>query len=224
MSHLARALSRLRLANPYDTVIGRIYDFGIEHERIGRLAGRLVAGADIGPMYESMAAIGKVPDGGTILDVPCGGGVAFRALEPERDVRYLAIDLSGPMLDRARSLAQRRRLGQIEFIQADVESLPVDGESVDLCLCYNSLHCFRDPAAAVAEMARCLKPGGRFVGTMVIRGCGRRWDRRIRLWQLQGTFGPGGTEQDLRRWVHVAGLTVTRLERSGAWALIEARK
>lgn len=215
---------RRSVNNRYDTFVGSLYDFGIEHERVGRVVGRLLEGGDIQSMYASMGAIAKVPAGGTILDVPCGGGVAFRALDPGQEVRYLAVDLSEHMLERAKALARRRGLGRVDFIRADIESLPIEDESVDLCLCYNSLHCFRDPAAALAEMARCIKPGGRLVATTTVRGCGRRSDLLVRLFQLQGTFGPGGTEHDYRNWMSAAGLTDLRVEPSGAYRLIEARK
>ena len=110
-----------------------------------------------------------------ILDVPCGGGVAFRGLRPGQRVRYVAADLSPVMLGRARAEAKRRDLHQIEFTEADVEALPFKDASFDLCVSCTGLHCFPDPAAAVSEIARVLRPGGVLRGTTLVRrgGCVR---------------------------------------------------
>ena len=124
-----------------------------------------------------------------ILDVPCGGGVAFRGLRPGQRVRYVAGDLSPVMLRRARAEAKRRELDQIEFIEADVEALPFDDASFDLCVSYTGLHCFPDPAVAISEIARVLRPGGVLRGTMVIRRAGLRQDALVRLSQAAGVFG-----------------------------------
>ena len=60
-------------------------------------------------------------------------------------VRYVAADLSPVMLARARGQAERRGLTQVEFVAADVESLPFGDAEFDLCVTYNSLHCFPTP-------------------------------------------------------------------------------
>jgi ubiquinone/menaquinone biosynthesis C-methylase UbiE len=131
-----------------------------------------------------------VPDGAAILDAPCGGGLAFRALGRRQRVRYVAADLSRGMLRRARRVAERRGLGQIEFVEADIESLPFKDASFDLCLCFNSLHCFDRPQAALSEVARCLRPGGRLVGDSAIRGAGRRYDALIAVPPASSAVSP----------------------------------
>jgi ubiquinone/menaquinone biosynthesis C-methylase UbiE len=92
-----------------------------------------------------MGAIGEVPDGGVIVDVPCGAGVAFGGLRADQDVRYIAIDLSPRMLERARRRATRLGLGQIELVEGDTESIPVEAAGVELFLSYWGLHCFPNP-------------------------------------------------------------------------------
>lgn len=181
-------------------------------------------GADIGLVYESIDSIAGLPDGSAVLDIPCGGGVAFRGIGPDQKIRYVAADISPGMLRRARRVAAERGLEQIEFVEADVEALPFDSASFDLCLCLNSLHCFADAATGLAEIARCLRPGARLVCDCAVVGEGRRFDRLYELYRRRGIFGPGGTVADLRRWLENAGFERERLEVSGAIAFVEARK
>ena len=201
-----------------------VYDWIVERPQIARLGGRLLWGADAALFYDAHATVADAPAGGVVLDVPCGGGVAFRRLPAKRDFRYVAADLDELMLDRARAEARRRGVNDIEFVRADVTALPLEDASVDLCVSSAGLHCFPDPADALAEMARCLRPGGRLVATVAVRGAGARQDAAIALYRRIGIFGPGGTAQDYRRWALEAGLADVRLERSGALARMDAWK
>ncbi len=200
------------------------YDSIVEREGPARVFGRLIWGTDTRRLSADIARLADQPEGSSILDVPCGGGLAFRGLRTNQDVRYVAADLSKVMLERARREAARRGVDGIEFTEADVESLPFEDASFDLCISYNSLHCFPDPPAALAEMARVLRPGGKLRGTSVVTGSGRRQDMFIRANQRAGTFGRVGTLGELRGWVEGAGLSGVEITRSGALAYIGARR
>ncbi len=167
------------------------YDSVIEHERLAQPLGRLVWGIDAAAFYRELARLSELPDGSAVLDIPCGGGVAFRGLRPTQRLRYVAADLSAVMLRRARSEAERRGLHEIEFTEADVEQLPFEDGTFDLCITYTGLHCFPDPAAALLELGRVLRPGGELRGTTVVRRAGLRQDVLISAAQLAGVFGPG---------------------------------
>jgi ubiquinone/menaquinone biosynthesis C-methylase UbiE len=169
-----------------------------------------------------MQLLGEQPAGASVLDLPCGGGVAFRALTPKQDIRYVACDLSPGMLRRAQKVARERRLAQVELVEADVNALPFSDGEFDLCISYNGLHCFPDPAAGVKEMARCLKPGGRLTGCATIRGTGRREDALFHAYQRTGVFGPGGTAEEVTEWLGAAGLEEMNFDSSGAWLFFDA--
>ena len=211
-------------SDAFGGAFGRRYDAYIKHPRRARLIGGLLWGADPGPMYELMGAIRDAPEGGTILDAPCGGGLAFRDLRPDQGVRYLALDISQGMLDRARREAEQRGLTQVELVHGDVQRLPFDDEVADLTLSMNSLHCVPDPAGAVAELVRCTRRGARFVGSMLVLGAGWRQDWALRRAERTGLGGPGGTTEDLHRWLTDAGLADVRVDASGAIATFEARR
>ena len=204
----------------FDGAFGRVYSFVMEPPWLGRAAFAAYWGGDISPFYESMSAIGQLPDGALIVDAPCGAGVAFAALSPHHKVRYLALDLSPLMLKRARRRANSLGLAQINFIEGDAERIPLAKGSVDLFLSYWGLHCMPHPDAAVREIARCLRRGGRVIGAMVCRGPSLR--QRLIMRPGNQAFGPGGTADELARWLAAAGLTQTRLEVSGPLAFFEA--
>lgn len=128
---------------------GAFYDFYIERPWLMRLIGRAIWGIDASVLYASMEPIGRAPAGATIVDVPCGGGVAFRAISSEQDVRYLAADLCPKMLRRAGRRARARSLKQVELLTADMTELPFSDGEVDLFLSYSGLHMIDDPGKAV---------------------------------------------------------------------------
>ncbi|HZA09363.1 class I SAM-dependent methyltransferase [Mycobacterium sp.] len=195
---------------------GAVYDFGVEREWLARPAGLALWGTDTRLLFDAIRAVGEVPDGSAVLDIPCGGGLALRGLRKGQRVRYVAADISPDMLERARRRASVMGRDDVEFAEANIERIPFGDKEFDLCICFNGLHCLPDPAAAVREISRSLAPGGRLVGSAVVRGAGRRQDMLIRALQRAGAFGPGGTADDLHDWLTDAGLRVDRLRRSGA--------
>jgi SAM-dependent methyltransferase len=198
--------------------VGGAYDFVVEHEWLARPGGHMLWGTDTRMLYDSFRTIGELPEGSAVLDVPCGGGVALRGLRPGQSLRYVAADISTDMLDRARARAATLGRDDIEFVEADIERMPFEDNEFDLCVSFNGLHCLPDPAAAVREIARCVKPGGRLVGDSLVRGVGLRQDLVIGFLRRAGVFGVGGTLDELRGWLTDANLTVDRLEHSGAIA------
>jgi SAM-dependent methyltransferase len=197
---------------------GGAYDFAVEHEWLARAGGLVLWDTDTRMLYDSFRTIGDLADGSAVLDVPCGGGVALRGLRPDQGVRYVAADISPEMLARARARAARFGHDEIEFVEADIERMPFDDDEFDLCVSFNGLHCVPDPAAAIREIARCVKPGGRLVGDSLVRGAGRRQDVALDIGRRLGVFGAGGTVDELRGWLTDAGLNVDRLDLSGAIA------
>ncbi|HEX8959834.1 MAG TPA: hypothetical protein VF770_08425 [Solirubrobacterales bacterium] len=71
----------------YASAFGISYSAYMERPRLSRLIGRVVWGGDSKPYYESMSAVAEVPDGGTVVDCPCGAGPALYAGSPAPDGR-----------------------------------------------------------------------------------------------------------------------------------------
>lgn len=206
----------------YASLFGVAFSAYMEHPRLARLISRTSFGADTKPYYESMGAIAEVPEGGTIVDCPCGAGPAFRGLRPEAVVRYVAADLSPSMIRRARKRASERGLTSVEVIETDATDLPEPTGSTDLFLSYWGLHCFDDPAGALAEAARILKPGGRLVGTCFLRGK-ESVRQRLMIRPHTRDFGPVGTEEEVLGWMRTAGFESPSVQRSGPMLLFDTR-
>jgi len=202
---------------------GSFYDFYIERPRLMRWVGRAIWGIDASILYASMEPIGRAAPGATIVDVPCGGGVAFRALSPDQDVRYMAADLSPKMLKRAERRARARSLNQVEVVAADMTDLPfADGEA-DLFLSYSGLHMIDDPEQAVREIARCLKPGGRLIGTTFFDDGSRRARAAFKIGSYSGHPVPPSRE-DLLDWLSSAGLEEPTIGPQRGFAAFSARR
>ena len=95
--------------------------------------------------------------GERVLDLAAGTGTSSEAIR-KRGARVVAFDLSEGMLEEG-----RRRHPQIEFVQGDAEKLPFGDAEFDAVTISFGLRNINDPQAALAEMYRVLKPGGRLV-------------------------------------------------------------
>jgi arsenite methyltransferase len=99
--------------------------------------------------------------GDCVLDVGCGPGFYVTELLESvgSDGLVVGVDASADML----AVAARRAQGHdnVEFHEADATSLPVASASFDRALCVQVLEYVRDVTAALREMYRALRPGGR---------------------------------------------------------------
>lgn len=124
----------------------------------------------------------KIPPGGIVLDVGCGPASITaslaRAVGPGGLV--LGVDLSKAMLARA---VRTEKGSQIGFLHADAQQLPLREATVDAVVSMAVLQLVPDPAAALAEMARVLRPGGRLAVLVPTAG------RAARGWRRMPKFG-----------------------------------
>jgi ubiquinone/menaquinone biosynthesis C-methylase UbiE len=96
----------------------------------------------------------------TIGDLGCGTGQVASALAPFV-ARVIAVDRSGEMLQAARR--RLRDLPTVEVKRGELEALPIADAELDAATLLLVLHHLPDPAAALAEASRVLKPDGRLV-------------------------------------------------------------
>lgn len=103
--------------------------------------------------------------GERVLDIGCGVGQTTLQLAsrvgPSGSV--LGVDISAPMLARARERASAEKLANVRFESADAQIFQFTPDSVDLVFSRFGVMFFEDPDAAFANLRRALRPGGRLV-------------------------------------------------------------
>lgn len=102
--------------------------------------------------------------GDTVLDLGSGAGndaFVARALVGETG-RVIGVDMTEPMLEKARKNAQVLGYSNVEFLQGDIEDLPVDSDTIDVVVSNCVLNLVPNKKKAFAEMFRVIKAGGHF--------------------------------------------------------------
>jgi ubiquinone/menaquinone biosynthesis C-methylase UbiE len=115
-----------------------------------------------GPSLPVLLEFAAPSRGDVALDVATGTGNTALALAPFVS-RVTGIDLAAKMLENARTRALEERIGNADFLEGSAEALPFPDASFDLVTSRHAPHHFRDVSRFLSEVARVLKPGGRFV-------------------------------------------------------------
>ena len=131
-------------------------------------------------------SIDQIRAGERVVDVGCGAGIdsliAAKMVGPNG--RVIGVDMTPAMLEKARQSAAEAQLTNVEFLEGYAESLPVPDGLADVVISNGVLNLMPDKAAALSEMARVLKPGGRLqIGDiMVQKAVPESAKRKIDLW------------------------------------------
>jgi SAM-dependent methyltransferase len=196
--------------------VGDVYDWTVEHPRAGGVLWR-VFGSDLGALYAAAARSGGSPPGAGSSTSRAGRGGAARPAAGQ-GVAYVAADISQPMLDRTMAAARERAASPTRSTPriADVETLPFPDGSFDLVVSFTGLHCFPDPARAVAEMDPGAQAGRVITGSAVAQrhGPAIRTDPSPR--PAREDPGPGCTRRPGHQLAAHPRMDEVTLETSGA--------
>jgi len=111
--------------------------------------------------HERFLAAAVIGCADRVLDIGCGTGQTTRdAARAAADGVALGVDLSGQMIALARRLAAGQGIANARFEQADAQIHPFPAASFDVAISRTGTMFFADPAAAFANIARALRPGG----------------------------------------------------------------
>jgi SAM-dependent methyltransferase len=151
------------------------------------------------------------------IDVACGPGTFTRPLAA-RVRRAIGVDLTPAMIEKARAETARTPLINIEFVCADVDSLPFEDGVAGIVCCGYAIHHMDHPARALSELARVLRPGGRMVITDIIVPTGSDAEHRNAIERVRD---PSHTNQltveQFRALFENGGLRVLSEELNERW-------
>ena len=146
---------------------------------------------------ERTYAVAGVIPGQAAADIGAGTGFIAEGLV-QRGLRVICVDQSEAMLAELRKKFAEAE--DVEFRQGEAESLPILDGSLDAVFANMYLHHVEDPARAIREMVRPLKPGGRLVITdLDEHGFEFLRSEHHDRWM-------GFVREDVRRWFEEAGL------------------
>jgi len=132
----------------------------------------------------------------TVGDLGCGTGQVSELIAPHV-ARVIAVDGSADMVQ-----AARRRLkgaSQVEVRRGDIEALPIDDGQLDVAVVALVLHHVPEPARALADVNRVLKPGGRLLIVDMLP------HDREEYQQQMGHVWLGFSEKTIKKYLEAAG-------------------
>lgn len=155
-----------------------------------------------GQRFEVQALAGLFDPAWTIGDLGCGTGELAEALAAGAG-QVIAVDESDAMLTAARGRLNGR--GNVEFRQGRIESLPIADAELDAATLVLVLHYLAEPAVAIREAARTLRPGGRLLVVDMLP------HDRAEYRQEMGHRWLGFEPDEASGWLRDAGLDEIRL-------------
>ena len=157
----------------------------------------------IGERADLLALLHLLDENWVVGDLGCGTGHVAEALAP-CVAKVVAVDESGPMLESARKRLESH--GNVELRVGTIETLPIDDGALDAAILFLVAHFVTDPARAMSEVRRVLRPGGRLLVVDLMSH--DRVDYVVQLGHVwQGFDGP-----QLTAWLEGAGFTSCRYQ------------
>ena len=129
--------------------------------------------ADLGLGCGLPTSFAKIKKGDVVIDLGSGAGNdAFIARhETGEDGKVIGVDFTPAMIERARQNADARGFDNVEFVQGDIENMPLAENLADVVVSNCVLNLVPDKNKVIKEIYRVLKPGGHFsISDIVLEG------------------------------------------------------
>jgi ArsR family transcriptional regulator len=154
----------------------------------------------VGERTDLLALLDLFDSDWIVGDLGCGTGHISAAIAPSV-ARVIAIDESGPMLAAARE--RLAPLPNIDIREGHIESLPLEDASLDVAVMFLVAHFMTDPARAMQEVRRVLKPNGRLLIVDLLPHDREELAAQGHIWQ-------GFSEEQITGWLSSVGFTNSR--------------
>lgn len=155
-----------------------------------------------GDTFYLWAVLGLIDPTLVVGDLGCGTGQLSATIAPYVK-QVIAVDGSADMLDAARARVQE--LPNVDVRQGDLESLPLGAGDLDAAMLSLVLHYSPDPARALTEVARVVRPGGRILVVDMLP------HERVEYQQQMGHVWLGFSEKQVARFLTGAGFDDVRV-------------
>lgn len=170
-------------------------------------------------------ALAQIAPGETVLDLGSGGGidVLLSARQVGPTGKVYGLDMTDEMLALARANQAKAGVTNVEFLQGDIEHIPLPDNHVDLIISNCVINLSPDKDRVLQEAFRVLKPGGRFaVSDIVIRGdMPAEIKRSVELWA--GCVAGALEEGDYQAKLRAAGFDQVSIEATRVYTAADAR-
>jgi arsenite methyltransferase len=177
-------------------------------------------------------AVADLHAGETVLDLGSGAGtdVLISAKRVGPTGKAIGLDMTDEMLALARANAEQAGAANVEFVKGHIEDIPLPDASVDVVISNCVINLSGDKAQVLREVARVLKPGGRFAVSDVIADEDMDDATRADMAQWTGCIAGALTHQEFTDTLVAAGLSdieireTHRVHEHAASAIVRARK
>jgi len=153
------AVAQAGLSSKQPGIKGIANAFGYSNDELASIP----AEANMGLSCGNPVAMASIKEGETVVDLGSGGGLdvflASKKVGPTG--RSIGIDMTGDMVSLARKNAERGGYDNVKFYLSEIEAMPLPDNSVDCVVSNCVLNLCTDKDAALKEIYRILKPGGR---------------------------------------------------------------
>jgi ubiquinone/menaquinone biosynthesis C-methylase UbiE len=177
-------------------------------------------------------AVADLHQGETVLDLGSGAGadvlISARRVGPTG--RAIGLDMTDEMLELARRSGAGADVPNVEFVKGYLEDLPLPDASVDVVISNCVINLSPDKNRVIAEVARVLRPGGRFAVSDVIADPNMDDATKADMAAWTGCIAGALTESEFRRALTTVGMDdieireTHRVHEHAVAAIVRARK
>jgi arsenite methyltransferase len=177
-------------------------------------------------------AVADLHAGETVLDLGSGAGadVLISAQRVAPGGTAIGLDMTDEMLELARTNAEAAGVDNARFLKGYIEEIPLEDDSVDVVISNCVINLSGDKRKVLAEVARVLRPGGRFAVSDVIADPDMDDATRTDMQQWTGCVAGALTRGEFEQALSEAGLTdieiheTHRVHEHASSAIVRARK